>query len=97
MLSVFFLVYNVEHTINEVGEFFEQFVVIVFITEYLLRAWLYSDSHRIIIEEYEKAKYLDTHFSLFKSLKRVFGKNLSTCYRCLPSLIYWQYYPATVH
>ncbi|MCK5189810.1 MAG: ion transporter, partial [Methylococcales bacterium] len=76
MLSVFFLVYNVEHAINEVGEFFEQFVVAVFITEYLLRAWLYSDSHRIIIEEYEKAKYLDTHFSLFKSLKRVFGKKL---------------------
>ena len=74
MLSVFFLVYNVEHALTETGEFFEQFVVVVFIVEYLLRAWLYSDSHRIIIEEYEKAKYLNTRFSLFKSLRRIIGK-----------------------
>ena len=76
MLSVFFLVYNVEHELTETGELFEKCVVVVFIIEYLLRAWLYSDSHRIIIEEYEKAKYLNAHFSLFKSLKRVLGKKL---------------------
>lgn len=76
MLSVFFLVYNVEHTLSEMGEFFEQGVVVIFIAEYLLRAWLYSDSHRIIIDEYEKAEYLNTRFSLFKTLKQVFSKKL---------------------
>ena len=55
MLSVFFLIYGVEHELSNLGEFFEQFVVSVFISEYLLRAWLYSDSHRIIIKEYERA------------------------------------------
>ena len=76
MLSVFSLVYNVEHTLNETGELFEQFVVVIFISEYLLRAWLYSDTHRIIIEEYEKAKYLNTNLSLFRVLKQVLAKKL---------------------
>lgn len=76
MLSVFFLVYNVEHTVNDALEIFEQCVVIIFISEYLLRAWLYSDSHLIIIEEYEKAEYLNLRFSLFKTLKRILVKKL---------------------
>lgn len=74
MLSVFFLVYSVEHTLSAEGEFFEQCVVFIFISEYLLRAWLYSDSHRIIIDEYEKSEYLNTHFNLFKTLKIVLAK-----------------------
>ena len=77
MLSVFLLVYSVEHTLNKAGEIFEQCVVFVFISEYLLRAWLYSDSHRIIIKEYEKAQYLTIQFSLFNALKRVLGKKLN--------------------
>jgi len=76
MLSVFFLVYNVEHELSEIGEFFEQGVVFVFISEYLLRAWLYSNSHRIIIHEYEKAEYLNAKFNLFNTLKIVIAKKL---------------------
>ncbi len=77
MLSVFFLVYSVEHQLNETVEFFEQCVVSVFITEYLLRGWLYSNSHQIIISEYEKAEYLNTHFKLLKTLGKVLKKKLS--------------------
>ncbi|MFW5444387.1 MAG: NAD-binding protein [Methylococcaceae bacterium] len=76
MLSVFFLVYSVEHTLSNTGEFFEQGVVFVFISEYILRAWLYSDSHQIIIEEYERTEYLNIHFSVFNTLKLVFAKKL---------------------
>jgi len=76
MLSVFFLVYSVEHELNTTGEFFEQCVVTVFISEYLLRAWLYSNSHLIIIKEYERAEYLNTHFSILKTLKKVLDKKL---------------------
>ncbi len=76
MLSIFFLVYSVEHELNSTGEFFEKCVVTVFISEYLLRAWLYCDSHRIIIKEYERAEYLNTRFSVLKTLKKVFGKKL---------------------
>ncbi len=77
MISVFFLVYSVEHQLNETVEFFEQCVVTVFITEYLLRGWLYSDSHHIIVSEYEKAEYLNTRFKVFKTLKMVIKKKLS--------------------
>ena len=76
LLSVFFLVYSVEHELSNAGEFFEKCVVTVFIAEYLLRAWLYSDSHIIITKEYEKAEYLNTRFNSFKVLKRVFAKKL---------------------
>lgn len=76
MLSVCFLVYGVEHKLSRLGELFEQCVVTVFISEYLLRAWLYSDSHRIIIKEYERAEYLNTHFSLLKTLKKVLNTKL---------------------
>ncbi len=76
MLSVFFLVYSVEHKLNEIGEFFEQFVVVVFIVEYLLRAWLFSDSHLIIISEYERAEYLNIPFSVIKTLKKILEKKL---------------------
>lgn len=76
MLSVFFLVYSVEHTLNEASEWLEQFVVFVFISEYLLRGWLYSDVHRTLIKEYEKADYLNIKFSLFNTLKKIIGKKL---------------------
>jgi voltage-gated potassium channel len=77
MLSVFFLVYSVEHTLNDASEWLERFVIFVFISEYLLRGWLYSDTHLIIIKEYEKADYLNIKFSLFKTLKQIIGKKLS--------------------
>lgn len=76
MLSVFFLVYTVDHTLSSNGELFEQFVVFIFISEYLLRAWLYSDSHRIIIEEYEKSEYLNSPFKIFNTLKLICLKKL---------------------
>ncbi|MCF6252050.1 MAG: NAD-binding protein [Methylococcaceae bacterium] len=76
MLSVFFLVYSVEHTLNTTGEFFEQVVVFIFISEYLLRAWLFSDSHQIIIKEYEKTEYLNIRFNLLNTLRLVFAKKL---------------------
>ena len=76
MLSVFVLVYHVEHEITLIGEYLEQGVVIVFISEYLLRLWLYSDSHIMIIDQYEKAQYLNIRFSLFKISKQIFSKKL---------------------
>ena len=76
MLSVFLLVYHVDNQLSEGGEFFEQIVVFIFISEYILRAWLYSDSHRIIIADYERSQYLHSQFLVGKSLKQVFAKKL---------------------
>jgi voltage-gated potassium channel len=76
MLSVLLLVYNVEHSLSKAAVLFEQCVVFIFIIEYLLRFWLYSDSHLIIIKEYERADYLNINFSLFRVFKQVFVKKI---------------------
>lgn len=83
MLSVFLLVYNVEHSLNKAEEFFEQCVVFIFIIEYLLRFWLHSDSHLIIIKEYERADYLNVHFSLFRAFKHVIVKKFEYIFSIL--------------
>lgn len=71
MTSMFILVYSVEHTITDTGEWVERFVVTIFICEYILRGWLYSDTHQIILQEYEKADYLNIRFSFLKALKLI--------------------------
>lgn len=76
MLSVFVLVYHVEHEIEPIGEYLEHFVVAIFITEYLLRLWLHSDSHRIIIEQYERAQFLKVRFNLYGAVKQILAKKL---------------------
>ncbi len=44
------------------------FITTIFILEYLLRMWIYSDIHKIIIDEHDECKYFDKEvnwFSLF--------------------------------
>ena len=50
LTSVFLLIYEVRHDLGPWADVFEAFVVTVFVTEYLLRMWLYNDSHQILIE-----------------------------------------------
>ncbi|MCK4842966.1 MAG: potassium channel protein, partial [Methylococcales bacterium] len=83
MLSVFSLVYTVDHPLSNTGEMLERCVVFIFISEYLLRVWVYSNSHLIIINEFEKSEYLNTHFSLLKTLKKIIGKKLEYVFSLL--------------
>ncbi len=76
MLSIFVLVYHVEHRRNMIGDYLEQGVISIFVVEYLLRGWLYSDSHKIVIEHYEKAQYLNIRFRLFQALKQIIGRKI---------------------
>ncbi len=76
MLSVFLLVYSVHNELGKIGEFFEQFVVTIFIIEYLIRGWLCSDSHKIIIDYHEKSNYLNTPFRLREILTQIVIKKL---------------------
>jgi voltage-gated potassium channel len=55
---------------------FEHILIIFFIIEYLLRAWLYNDVHKIILEHYEKAKYLDSPFPLSKVARQILAKKM---------------------
>ncbi len=76
MLSVFLLIYEVNSELSQWEQIFENFVIFIFIIEYLIRGWLFSDSHKIIIDYYEKSDYLNTPFRSSAVLKKVFLKKL---------------------
>ena len=74
VLSILFLLYDVEHETGVLAFYFERFILTIFICEYLLRLWICSDTHIIILEEYEKANYLNIEFNLGNSLKKAIAK-----------------------
>lgn len=71
LLSVFFLIHEIDHEVTKQSKALEQVILIIFTIEYLLRFWLASDSHEIILTIYEKSKYLNTRFPIFLALKEV--------------------------
>lgn len=77
MLSVFLLVYEVDHPWDKGEVLFEYCVISLFIAEYVLRGWLYSDIHKTILEHYEKAKYLNVRFKLGKVAGIILVKKLN--------------------
>ncbi len=74
--SILLLIYDVEHESSLLGGYFESAILLVFVLEYLLRGWIYSDSYKIVIEEYERALYLNIGFKIATVLKRVIRKDL---------------------
>jgi voltage-gated potassium channel len=71
LLSVFFLIHEIDHQVTELSRMLERAILVVFTVEYLLRFWLASDSHKIILEHYEESRYLGIKFPLFLTLKKV--------------------------
>jgi len=76
MFSVFLLIYEVDTQLAEIDIVFERTVVIIFTIEYLLRGWLYNDSHKIILEYYEKTQYLNIPFRLSKIISMIVAKKI---------------------
>ncbi len=76
VLSIIFLLYHIEHEASAMGGYFEQIILLIFIGEYLLRGWIYSDPYKIIINEYEKALYLNLNFKLVTGFKKIISKEL---------------------
>ena len=71
--SVTILVIDVKHHIpvwmNNLDLYF---VTSVFIIEYILRIWIYSDIHKIIIEDYEENSFFNRKTSLLKLILKIF-------------------------
>ncbi|MGZ5055556.1 MAG: NAD-binding protein, partial [Methylobacter sp.] len=76
MLSVFLLIYEVDHKLGEGEVLFEHCVIALFVVEYLLRGWLYSDNHKIVLDHYEKAKYLNVPFRWGKVAGSILSKKI---------------------
>lgn len=68
LISVTLLIYEVRHPLGAWADIFELFVVSVFIAEYLLRMWLFNDSHKVVIEHWERAELLGQPFSVAGAL-----------------------------
>lgn len=74
--SVSILLYDVEHKATEQAMLFENYVVTIFICEYLLRGWIFSDIHSTIIKHHENAEYLGTPFRLRKVFTQIISEKL---------------------
>lgn len=74
LTSVFLLIYEVKTDLGVFGQVFEAVAVGIFLTEYLLRLWLYNDSRHIIIEHYEQSEFLNRTFRLWPAIKEVLRK-----------------------
>jgi voltage-gated potassium channel len=77
LTSVFLLIYDVRHQPGPWADAFEIFVVTVLIIEYLLRMWLHSDSHQILIEHWERAELVGLRFRLAPALWAVVRRKLA--------------------
>lgn len=72
VISILSLLYEVKHPDESaLLDWIIQSSLIVFIIEYLMRFWIYSDSHKIIIERYEYAAANNIKFSLIRALFKV--------------------------
>jgi voltage-gated potassium channel len=72
--SVFLIIYEVKAGLRYFEEVFEWSVVTIFLVEYLLRLWIYNDSHKIIIEHYERSEFLNRSFRLWPALREAAAK-----------------------
>jgi len=73
--SVLILIYEVQHTLNDVQYIFNDYILsIIFIIEYLLRFWVYNDNSKIIIAEYEDSLYFERDFKLYNIMKKIVAK-----------------------
>ena len=81
--SVTLLVMDVKHHVPQwLDDLDLYFVTTVFIIEYLLRMWVYSDIHKIIIDEYEEALF----FSRDLSFARLFWRILKNKWEYMTTL-----------
>jgi voltage-gated potassium channel len=72
LTSVTLLVIDVKHHIPLWLDHLDLYIVTsVFIVEYLARMWIYSDVHKIIIEEYEESFYFERDISLTSVFSKI--------------------------
>jgi len=73
LTSVSMLVIDVKHHIPPWMDHFDlYFVTSVFVLEYMARMWVYSDVHKIIIEEFEESHFFDRKLSLPTLFSKIF-------------------------
>ncbi len=74
--TVWLLIYEVRNDLGMFDDIFESFAVSIFILEYLLRFWIYNDSHQIILAHYERAEFINERFRVWPALREVVLKKV---------------------
>jgi voltage-gated potassium channel len=77
VISVLFLLYEVKNPDGHPYlDTFVQISLIIFVIEYLLRFWIYSDSHKLFLERYDYAINNNLPFSLGRTLLAIVKKKI---------------------
>ena len=77
ILSIFVFISDSDKALTPLNKLLENGIIGVFIFEYMLRGWLYSDSHQAIIDYHEKSQYLNSPFKISAILKIILLKKLA--------------------
>ncbi len=75
--SIFLLIQEVNHDLPPWLLFYNyEVVTVIFLTEYLLRMWVYSDIHKIIIDENDKSSFLSHKMKLWPLFWKIIANKL---------------------
>jgi voltage-gated potassium channel len=77
LVSVMLLIYEVRTPLGPWADTFEMFVVSVFVSEYLVRMWLHDDSHKVLIEHWERAELMGLPFRPAPALWAILRRKLA--------------------
>lgn len=69
--TVAIMIYEVNHEKWLLLNTFEYIAIIIFLIEWILRVWVYSDIRKVIISDYEQSKFFSKDFCLSCSLNKV--------------------------
>jgi voltage-gated potassium channel len=70
--SVIILIRDVKYTMHDSLEFFNDYIIsLIFLVEYMLRVWVYSDNSKLIIKRYEHDELLQRDFDIIDVLKEI--------------------------
>ncbi|MGA9045076.1 ion transporter [Sulfuricurvum sp.] len=72
VISVYILIRHVKYDVSQEWLFFNNYVIsLIFLAEYLVRLWVYSDNSKAIIEQYEHDLFLQRPFKLLHVVQRI--------------------------
>jgi len=71
LTSVSILTYEERHSLGLISDIYDSLVIGILVLEYLLRLWVCSSSHSMILEHYERAEFINAPFRLGPPLKAI--------------------------
>ena len=75
IVSVLILIRHVKHEVSPELLFFNNYIVsVIFLAEYLIRFWIYSDISKVVIEQYEHDLFLQRPFRLGEAYRKILAK-----------------------